>query len=275
VRRNRKECSLVSREHPRAIQAGATPAPWLDAYTVALVLLVSLDALAAGAAKPEPLLPASLWLDIAKTFIGALLGAGLAFASNIYIQARLRRDGHVKAGNVALSLLVAQLNDFLAVRKTLLGQREKALAQSPDCPPWLHFMPTAYVFYEAELDVNALAFLFDKQGADAMQKVLYVQNLHRTLRSLVSEHREVRVLIQQRTAELGFRLFDAMPLTALEEKIGPYLVGRTDSVAKTLLDMLEEDEPEYEAGFRMLRTELISKLGKRFINMGTSVPPAA
>jgi hypothetical protein len=235
--------------------------------------MVSLEAWAEAAPCSQPLVTSSLWLDVAKTFIGALLGAWLAFASSLHIQAKLRRDEHVKAGNVALSLLVGQMSDFLGVKKAFLKQRDEALKQSKDCPLWLQFRPTSHIFIEAELDVSSVAFLFSKKGTDAMQKLLYVQRLHRTLRSLVAEHREIRVLIQERTANLGIKPFDPIPMKDLEEKIGPYLLARAESAAKVLLKMFDEDEPEYEAAFRMVREQLIRTLGKRFIDMGTPTRP--
>jgi len=215
--------------------------------------------------------PLAFWLDVAKTFFGALLGAGLAFASNLYIQWRIRRDERVRAGNVALAILVGQLNDFLSVRKALLAQRERALKQQPNCPLWLQFLPIRYVFGESQLDVNSLAFLFDATSAAAMQKLLHVQNLHRTLRQIVADHSDVRKLIQERSAELGIK--DPILQSDLEGKIGPHLIARANSAGKILLEMFETDETEYEAAFSMLRAGLIRKLGKRFVDMGTPRRP--
>jgi len=217
--------------------------------------------------------PLTFWLDVAKTFFGALLGAGLAFASNLYIQWRIRRDERIRTGNVALSIVVGQLNDFLAVRKALLVQRERALKQLPNCPFWLQFLPIRYVFDEYRLDVNSLAFLFDASGAAAMQKLLYVQSLHRLLRQLVADHSDVRKLIQERMAELGVKPFDTISVGDLEGKIGPHLIAQANSAGQTLLEMFDTDETEYEAAFDMMRAELIRRLGKRFVGMGTPRRP--
>lgn len=226
-----------------------------------------------GAAASQPM-GSTFWLEIAKTAIGAFLGAGLAFASTLCVQWWIQYEQRVAAGNVALGVLVQQMNDYLSIKKSMLRQRARALKARPDAPLWLHFLPSQYVFTEDRTEPASLAFLYDRHGATAAQKTLWVQHLHKTLAALVIEHRDVRVSIQQRQAELGVKPFDAMPMSELEAKIGPYLLARATSAAEALLHQFANDEKEYESAFKLLRAELRRRFGKRFIDMAPPTAPA-
>jgi hypothetical protein len=225
-----------------------------------------------GAAAAQPV-GSSFWLEISKTAIGAFLGAGLAFASTLCVQWLIRYNERIAAGNVALAVLVRQANDYISVKASFTRQRDRALAHRPDIPLWLQFLPSQYVFVEDKIDPADLAFLFDKHGASAIQGVLHVQHMHQILSSVVTEHREVRVDIQQRQAELGIKPFDTMPIREMEEKIGPYLIARATSAADSLSKCFERDQETYETAFRTLRAELQRRFGKRFIDMGTPDRP--
>jgi hypothetical protein len=228
--------------------------------------------LSLGAASSQPI-GSFFWEEVAKTAIGAFLGAGLAFAFTMMVQLLTRYNDHVRAGNLALAALVQQFNDYLGMKQSMLRQQANALKARPNAPLWLALLPSQYVFTENRVDPSTLAFLFDKHGASVIQKVLHVQKLYATLVALVTEHREVRISIQQRQAEAGIRPFDKMPIEEVEEKIGPYLIARATSATSALLEMFQNDEPTYEAAFRMLRTELRTRFGKRFIDMGTPNHP--
>jgi hypothetical protein len=228
--------------------------------------------LATGSVSSQPV-GSAFWTDVAKTAIGAFLGAGLAFTSTMLVQWFARDNEHVRAGNVALVVLVQQINDFLAMKASMLRQRTKALAARPNTPIWLQLLPSQYVFTADRIDPSTLPFLFDKHGAEAMQKVLHVQKLHATLVSLVTEHREVRIAIQQRQSEAGITAFDPKPMEEIERTIGPYLLARAASATEALLEGFQTDEPTYDAAFRMLRAELRRRFGKRFIDMATPDRP--
>lgn len=214
--------------------------------------------------------PGTFWLEVIKTAIGAFLGAGLAFASTLSIQLWIRFSDHVKAGNVGLSILVRQLNDFLSVKTAMLRQRATMLKVRPDCPLWLQLLPSAYDFTESRINPSDLGFLFDQHGTPTMQKVLRVQQLHTKLAALVAHHRDVRLETQKRAQEEKIKPYDTMSIEAVEEKIGPYLVAICASGTESLLAQFEADEPEYEAAFNMLRSELRRRFGKRFIDVGRS-----
>lgn len=228
--------------------------------------------------------PPNFWLDVMKTFIGAFLGAGLAFASSLIIQWRMRRRENIKAGNLALSLLVTQLNDFSAVKKSFLQMRDEALKKNANTPVWLQLRPSLYLFTESHsFDVANLSFLFDKHGATTVQKLLVAEHRYRSLVALVKEHRAVRELIQDRSAELGLRAGDKLVMSELEDKIGPHLIGRAVSASEALLRCFSEDSEAYLDAWSGLRTELVRRYGKKFIDMkpagkiveSTSGPSAA
>src|SRR5256885_5458213 len=139
----------------------------------------------------------SFWLDVTKTFIGALLGAGLAFTSALLVQWSLRRTENIKAGNLALTLLRYMLVSFLALRKAQVQIQDEVRTHFPEAPPWVHFKPSQYPFSESTaFDLSALAFLFDKHGTGVIEKLIQAEANFRSLQILIATHRETREQIQ-------------------------------------------------------------------------------
>lgn len=210
----------------------------------------------------------SFWLDVTKTFIGALLGAGLAFGSTLYIQWRLRKQENIKAGNLALALLVNALNAFLSTRKALLQTREEVLKRHPNAPLWVQFKPSQYAFGElTSFDLSSLGFLFDKKGVSVVQRLVEAETAYSSLRLLFAAHRETRELIQQRHSELGVGLATDASMTEHDAKIGPHLIAKGNDLSQALLKHFADDERVYRDAFKALRGDLLHRYGDRFVNI--------
>src|SRR6266436_1108701 len=207
----------------------------------------------------------SFWLDVTKTFIGALLGAGLAFGSSLYIQWRLRIQDNIRAGNLALALLAGMLNSFLGLRVALLQTQQEVLRQNSKAPFWMQFKPTHHNFLQsASFDLSGLAFLFDKEGVGIIEELRHAESLYDSMRLLIPTHREVRELIQERHFALGIAPGVTILKSELEAKVGVNLIEKGNVLSQVLIAHLATDEDVYRKAFAHLRADLARRYGNKF-----------
>ncbi len=215
---------------------------------------------------PCPVEP-SIWLDIAKAFIGAFFGAGFAFGTTVFVQWRQRRRDEAKAGNLAIAVLREMLNAYLSVRKAMLAARALVQKVSPGAPLWLHFKPTTHPYPEKlSFDLSALSFLFDKHGVEAVQKLSLAETNYRSLGMLIAVHRESKEAIQARLGALGVPAGSMLP-PDIESKLGFDLVEKSNDLTAILLKHFELDQPIYEDAYQFLKSELTRRYGDKFISI--------
>ena len=110
---------------------------------------------------PGSLFSSVWWSEMLKAAVGPFVGAGLAFASAMFIQSRTRRRENLSAGTLALLTIGSQYNDLLNYRRALRHEIAKREHASPGLPDWL-LAPSIGPDLEPgqAIDFQSLAFLF-------------------------------------------------------------------------------------------------------------------
>lgn len=207
---------------------------------------------------PLPCSNAPFWLDVAKAFIGALFGAGLAFAANALNQYRLRRRDNLAAGNLALLILKRQIDDYFNVREAFLQDRAKRLKENPHSPPWAHFKPMIFAFSEGlRFDFRPLAFLFAQGASEVVNRLALAETRYSDLAAIVRVFNETADALQNRLVELGVAPGTAFNIADIEAKLGAALVGKMSSLTSALLTRFEKDEKDYKAAVQTLSEALL------------------
>lgn len=198
------------------------------------------------------------WLDVAKAFFGAAFGAGFAFVVNILFQRRQRRRENLAAGNLALEVLRRQVSDFFNIRKAFLDDQAKRLHAAPNAPLWAQFKPMFRSFSEGfRFDYQALTFLFESGGTDAIGALGMAESRYTDLASIVETFNRTAENLQQRLVELGVQPGADFDVADVEYRLGPALVGKMNGLTKALLDRFEKDEKDYVAAASSLRAALL------------------
>jgi hypothetical protein len=189
----------------------------------------------------------------------------------LVVQWRQRRTQNIKAGNLALALLVETLNGYLSVRKSAFRMRELVLQVAPKAPLWMHFKPMTHA-YETDLsfDFSTLAFLFDRYGASTVQKLSLAASSYRSVARLIDAHRDTAELIQKGMADLGIKPTTIISAEDIEPKIGFNIIAKANGLTTALTKHFQEDERIYEDAFQFLRSELVRRYGNKFVNIATN-----
>src|SRR5688572_20006918 len=119
-------------------------------------------------------LPDDFAVDVLKSFVGTLLGAGLAFWF------ALRKDGLARlreqraAGNAAIAAAARMTSDFAQVRFAIAEHRKQVLILQPSTPMWMLVKPTPFRHAnELHFDTEALTFMFDHpNGPEVFSKLI-------------------------------------------------------------------------------------------------------
>jgi hypothetical protein len=200
--------------------------------------------------------------------IGSFTGAGLAFASNIFFQQKDRNRRNKASGNLALSIIARQYNDFLILRKGFQAERDRVAKGSQNAPPWLQARPMHFYFNEGlKFNYESLTFLFENKTGELFSLLALVEQRYYDLATLEQSFTEAAVLLQEKLAAAGVREGQAFSLGPIEEAVGHDLLGKILSFLEALEKRFKEDEDDYQKAFTQLRNVMIDEFGENGIVM--------
>jgi hypothetical protein len=199
------------------------------------------------------------WLDVAKTVLGTFVGAGLAFAANLYAQCLQRRRADLTAGNVAMAMISQQLGDFRHVARGVKQELEERAA----LPEWLRIRPLTMIFdKDLKFDFEKLGFLVPL-GAPLLGELALSQRRYLALAFTVEEHNSNARAIQRRLAEAGI-VTVTEETSAIRSAVGHDLIGQQTSLTGLLLEFCEKEERTYLDLACKLHDKLREIFGYRF-----------
>ncbi|HEX4333726.1 MAG TPA: hypothetical protein VH040_16435 [Usitatibacter sp.] len=117
------------------------------------------------------------WSEFWRTALATLVGAGAAFAANLYLQDRARRRDHYAAGNFAMATLGQTYIDLRTLRTGVHEELRRCNTAAPGRPTWMIFRPVLF-FQPSDFrfDFKPLTFLFeDTPSIEAFQALHRVQ----------------------------------------------------------------------------------------------------
>jgi len=190
---------------------------------------------------------ASWYLDIGKTLLGTVIGAGLAFWFGLRTHAIKKRDEDRAAGNFAVFVISQHLNDLLNVRNVFRIEEAKCAASAPGVPRWLG-MPTIGTVLNrtAKIDYASLGFLLThKKNFSVMPAIAHAETLFTSFADLLDEQFEARKVLQRKAAAAGFDLSRRFTLEELERVVGRDLTSLVKGTTDAIFDRFERDDAEY------------------------------
>jgi len=210
----------------------------------------------------------SFWLDVAKAFLGAFFGAGLAFLSNNWFQSRQRRRDNIAAGNLAIAVLARQMDDLLNISKGFLEDREEKLGTRGDkAPPWLWFRPITFPFtQDLHFDYSSLAFLFETGNADVVNELWATERAYVDLVGLVQKHNEIAEAMQKKMQELGIEHRDNVEIAEVEKKLGPQVIQMANTLAQGLVLRFSQGPKKFVNAIAVLRGALVKLYGEKAVS---------
>lgn len=199
--------------------------------------------------------------DIAKTLIGSLVGAGLAFQYALRRDKAARRLDQKAAGNFALAILARQFSDFQVTKVGIARHRAWVLKQEPNAPVWMQLNPIQIDYSEAlRFDIRSLEFLFQRGRGEILEKLIKAEQAYRDFTRLVEVHRTVSDEAQRKVADSG-TASDAA-LETIEATIGPALLAKRRAFTEALFERMERGGNVYLDAARALRRVLIEDFGE-------------
>lgn len=197
----------------------------------------------------------SPWLDFIKTLTGVFVGAILAFGTNLWIQHLHRRRNNLATGNMALAVLSRQYGDFVIFRANLNRELEDRSAW----PGWLQIQPTVFGLSEhLRIDVHSLAFLFEHERFDLLEKLVWTDTKYHDLRTILEKNSTACEERDELLAKAGISDFALTDLCKAEIAVGGALISKCDHLNQFLQQRAKNDAEVYKAAGHALH-ELMSK----------------
>lgn len=208
--------------------------------------------------------------ELARSVIGPMVGAGLAFASNALVQRGKTEKEDVVAGNLALLTIATRLSDVYLLRadaRTAIGTR---LTGGP-APIWA-LAPRTFMTFAATqpMNFNSLAFLLEKKrGAEVFVRIHHLETKYADLQAIAKMCHDTVFDVQKKMSELIAR----QPKHTWEEAeahLGLELSSRLNDEFLALLLRVHQHVDYYLATYRDLLAALRDLYGPRIIDIGTA-----
>jgi len=182
-------------------------------------------------------LPDNFAADAFKSFIGSLVGAGLAFWFALRKDKLIRLQTQKAAGNLAVTTLARLMNDFFQVRAALAKNRADVLAEQPQSPIWMQIKPLTWNYAEhLRFSIEPLTFIFEhKDGPDVFEKLLTVEMKYHDFFHLLREHRRVTEDAQDTLSKAHPDPTKEVPLREYVTALGFARVARMEFLVRNLL----------------------------------------
>ena len=221
------------------------------------------------------------WAVLLPPLVASLSGA-FAGALAAYYLARWQRlrdeeRQQVAAGNVALSILLRQLNDFATVqagvRQRIAERQEK---YSVNRQLWFDLVPPIHYSFVGTLkfDLGSLAFLFEKGDVTVFNKLFHAEQLYADLVHVFREQKEAGRLALQALEAAGFGIDAAIAPEDLWRAFPPTVIGKLTNTRNALVERIGSDEQDYKEAWNALRAELIRLFpNKKFTDISKNANP--
>jgi len=190
---------------------------------------------------PDPCSP-HLALDIFKSFIGALLGAGLAFIFALRKDHLTRTKERKAAANLAMITLLQQTDDYLNAKAHIQEFRTNLLKAQPETPPWMFIKPM-HLNYSSELRFNldVLVFLLEyKGGSRAIEMLLNADRKYHDFFHLLEVHAEASEELQRKFSDAKIDPRQGITVGELEAVAGFHLIEKINSFVRAAFRHFEE-----------------------------------
>ncbi len=193
--------------------------------------------------------------DIAKTLIGTLVGALVAFWFALRKDALNRRNDHRAAGHMAMTTLGRMTSDFIQVKAGIEEEKAKMLAVFPQAPLWMQLKPMPFAWGEhLRFDIKALTFIFDhKDGPEVFNKLINAEIKYHVLFTLIDQHKAIATEAQDVLAVAHPDPEQPKRVGELQASLGFARTARMQSLTDGIFKHIERDEAFYTAAHDELR----------------------
>jgi hypothetical protein len=222
---------------------------------------------ASAPVQPPPFQPAPsapFWTnngkEIVTAVVGPFVGALAAFGLGLLAQRRSRIDAEKAAGNLAMSVLAKQLDDFKNAQRVIFESREEKKSQ----PDWLQLLPMYYHFSDSlKFDLQSLAFLFREGEATLVSKLMKAEMRYHDMARVMSVHAAAAEEVQKRLEAGGLTHGSAVTVEDAERLVGPALVAKMSNLTASLYQRMDEDEKDYRDAIDTLDGLMERSFGKK------------
>jgi cbb3-type cytochrome oxidase subunit 3 len=182
-----------------------------------------------------------IWPIAFATFIGAWV----AFQLQKHHKKTQQEAAQLAEGRKAQFTIATQLNALKNIRKQYLNP----LRDDPDRA--LKLTPFSVHAHFPQLDIVALEFMLESDGAQLLNELVVSEHMFITLIGALGQRNEHHEMMQRRIAEMG-------PDKALDQATVQILEDMTNS----LYGLADDAIDNLTAGFQKLRTYLVSRFPK-------------
>ena len=197
------------------------------------------------------------WGGVGKPLIGTLVGGGIAFYTNWWLQKQTRTRDNIAAGQRALFTIRSQFDDFCNCRYGLRVSMARVSEAMSKGPFWLYAKPMGFHFNAANVfDFKSLGFLL---ATEAGMKIYgRLQFLERTYLDFTGRLEDINTsaLELQKESVPVYREKRDITFEEMENKLGPELIGRTNDQQCAVVLRLERDGPRYLKFYAQLNDAL-------------------
>ena len=207
----------------------------------------------------------SFLLDIAKMFVGALVGGGLAFHYALRRDEAVRRRDQKAAGNLALAILARQFSDFQVTKLGIDQHIAWVLKEDPKTPLWLQLKPIQadYSVDTLRFDIKSLEFLFQRGRGEVLEHLINAELAYRDFARLVEVHGATREEAQRKMSDAGIGAHST--LQAAQDAVGWALVVKLRDFTAALLERTAKGGKVYLDAADALRRILVEEFGDKEI----------
>ena len=208
-------------------------------------------------------IPATFWSDIAKTLIGTLVGAGLAFKYALRRDSLSRIHEQRAAGNFAMAILARQLSDFAVTKVGIEQHRSWVLKEQPQTPLWMQLKPIQIVYAGSlSFDLKSLVFLFKRGRGHILERLITAELAYVDFTKLVEVHRVTSEEVQRNLSDANIDFNALLPTNHLESVVGTALIVKLRDVTAALFERMEKGDAVYVDAARSLHQILVEEFGK-------------
>ncbi len=190
-------------------------------------------------------------LDVLYITVGPFIGAGLAFLSTRWHDARRQHQQDVAAGNLALNTIGAMYNEYLLWRLGAYSDMADR-ARASDSPLWVSMLPSVQSFGDLSIDFKALSFLFEHPNA--VDSLSAVRLAEMTYQDMVAMNE-----FRNNAARAIFEVLSARKFASHAEAaaaLGEHRVAAMITAVKSVASRARDNERIYVNAFASLKSAL-------------------